>query len=352
MGNNSVAKRTDYFDYLRLIATFMVLCVHVTGQGWYEASVYSLEWNALNFYNSFGRCSVAIFVMISGALFLEGNHSIEKILKKYILRIMAAYIFWSVGYAAVNGIMNGFDLRVFLNEIIVGPYHMWYLLMISGVYLLIPFFKKMTESETLMKYFMVLGAIFGIVIPHVVKLLAVFIPVLETVATKLLKDMDFNFTLGYVVFFIAGYYINKFEISKKSQSIIYVLGILGFVATVGCSAGISMLLAEPREEFYTCNSVNVSLTGVALFTFGKYHLNNTKISEKSKKMVRILSKYSFGAYLVHVMVIEILAHVLGLQIVATDPIWAVPAVSIVVVILSFVISAIINRIPILNKYIV
>ncbi|MBQ2706568.1 MAG: acyltransferase family protein [Agathobacter sp.] len=352
MSNNSVTKRTDYFDYLRLIATFMVLTVHVTGQGWYKASVYSLEWNALNFYNSFGRCSVAIFVMISGALFLEGNHSIEKILKKYILRIMAAYVFWSIAYAFVNGLMKGFDFRVFVNEIIVGPYHMWYLLMISGVYLLIPFFKKITESELLMKYFMVLGAIFGILIPHMVRLFSVFIPVLGTVATKLLDDMDFNFTLGYVVFFIAGYYINKFEISKKTQILIYVLGIFGFIATVGCSAGISMMLGEPREEFYTCNSVNVSLTGVALFTFGKYYLNNIKISEKSKKVLRILSKYSFGAYLVHVMVIETLAATVGLEIVYTNPVWAVPVVSVIVAILAFALSAIINRIPVLNKYIV
>ena len=290
--------------------------------------------------------------MISGALFLEGNHSIEKILKKYVLRIMAAYIFWCVAYAAVNGVMKGFDVRVFVNESIVGPYHLWYLLMISGVYLLIPFLKKITESEILMKYFMILGALFGIMIPHVVELLDVFIPVLGTVAIKLLDDMDFNFTLGYVVFFIVGYYINKFEISKKTRTFIYISGVLGFIATVVCSAGVSMLLGEPREEFYTCNSINVSLTGVALFTYGKYHMNNINMNDKAKKVVRILSKYSFGAYLVHVMVIETLAATVGLEIVYTNPVWAVPVVSVIVAVLAFVLSAIINRIPVLNKYIV
>lgn len=352
MSNSSIVKRTDYFDYLRLIATLMVIFVHVTGQGWYDTSVDSFEWNALNFYNSCGRCSVPIFVMISGALFLEGNHSIEKILKKYIFRIAAAYIIWSVGYAIFNALMNGFDLRVLLNEIIVGPYHMWYLLMISGIYLLIPFFKKITESEELMKYFMILSAVFGVFIPHILKLFGVFIPVLETLATKLLNDMEFHFTLGYVGFFIAGYYINKKDISKKTQKIIYVLGILGIIGTVVLSAWISMLFGEPREEFYKCNSINVSLIGVALFTFGKYYLNNINLSDKIKKAIRILSKYSFGAYLVHVMVIETLSHVVGLEIVYTNPAWAVPVISIIVAILSFAISGIINHIPFLNKYIV
>lgn len=352
MSNNPAVTRTDYFDYLRLIATIMVMFVHVTGQGWYIASVNSFEWNVLNFYNSSGRCSVAIFVMISGALFLEGNHSIEKILKKYIFRIATAYIFWSIGYAFFSALINGFDLRVFLNEIIVGPYHMWYLLMISGIYLLIPFLKKIAESEELMKYFMILSAIFGIFIPHMLKLLAIFAPVLETVATKLLNDMEFYFTLGYVGFFIAGYYINKKDISIKTQRIIYVLGILGIIGTVVLSAWISMLFGEPREEFYKCNSVNVSLTGIALFTFAKYHLNNIRLSDKAKKVVRILSKYSFGAYLVHVMVIESLAYFFGLEIIPTSPLLAVPVVSVMVVVLSFAISGIINHIPFLKRYIV
>lgn len=352
MSNNSVARRTDYFDYLRLIATFMVMFVHVTGQGWYVASVYSFEWNVINFYNSCGRWSLPIFVMISGALFLEGNHSIEKIFKKYISRMATAYIFWSIAYAAFGALVNGFDLSVFVNEVIAGPYHMWYLLMISGVYMLIPFMKKIAESEQLMKYFLILFAIFTVLIPHAVLLCKVFIPVLSTIATKLLTDMEFHFTLGYVGFFIAGYYINKVEISKKTQRLIYALGILGVIATIVLSAWISMLLGEPREEFYKSFTINVAPAAIAIFTFGKYHLNNLKLGEKAKKAVRILSKYSFGAYLVHVMVIETLANVFGLDIVYTNPVWAVPVVSVIVAVLAFVISGIINHIPFLKKYIV
>lgn len=352
MSNNSSVKRTDYFDYLRLLVTFIVMFVHVTGQGWYEAHVNSFEWNVINFYNSCGRWSLPIFVMISGALFLQGEHSIEKIFKKYISRMVTAYIFWSIAYATFGAIINGFNLSVFVNEVVAGHYHMWYLLMISGVYMLIPFTKKIAESETLMKYFLILCAIFTVFIPHVVLLCRTFMPVLSTIADKLLTDMEFHFTLGYIGFFVAGYYINKVEISKKTQRVIYVLGILGVIATIVLSAWISMLLGEPREEFYKSFTINVAPASIAVFTFGKYHLNNIKISEKARKMVRILSKYSFGAYLVHVMVIELLASTVGLEIVYTNPVWAVPVVSIIVAVLAFVISAIINRIPVLNKYIV
>ena len=350
--NNSTSKRTDYFDYLRLLVTFIVMFVHVTGQGWYKASVDSFEWNVINFYNSCGRWSLPIFVMISGALFLEGNHSIEKIFKKYISRMATAYIFWSIAYASFGAIVEGFNLSVFINEVVAGHYHMWYLLMISGVYMLIPFMKKIVESETLTKYFLLLCAIFSVVIPHIVLLSRTFMPVLSTIADKLLADMEFHFTLGYVGFFVAGYYINKVEISKKTQRLIYVLGIVGVIATIVLSAWISMLLGAPREEFYKSFTVNVAPAAIAVFTFGKYHLNNLKLSDKAKKIVRVLSKYSFGAYLVHVMVIEGLAAVIGLEIVYTNPVWAVPFVSVIVAVLSFVISAVVNRIPILNKYIV
>lgn len=350
--SNSISKRTDYFDYLRLLVTFVVMFVHVTGQGWYKVSVDSFEWNVINFYNSCGRWSLPIFVMISGALFLEGNHSIEKIFKKYISRMATAYIFWSIAYAAFGALIEGFNTSVFINEVVAGHYHMWYLLMISGVYMLIPFMKKIVESEILVKYFLILCTIFAVLVPHIVLLSRTFMPVLSTLADKLLADMEFHFTLGYVGFFVAGYYINKTEISKKTQRFIYLLGILGLIATIVLSAWISMFLGEPREEFYKSFTVNVAPAAIAVFTFGKYYLNNLKLSDATKKKIRILSKYSFGAYLVHVMVIETLAATIGLEIVYTNPVWAVPIVSIIVAVLSFAISAIVNHIPVLNKYIV
>ena len=63
--------RILYFDFLRIFATLAVMVLHVAAQNWYSTSVSSFEWQTFNFFNSIVRWGVPIFVMISGALFLN-----------------------------------------------------------------------------------------------------------------------------------------------------------------------------------------------------------------------------------------------------------------------------------------
>ena len=43
----------------------------------------------------------------------------------------------------------------------MGSYHMWFLYMIASMYLLTPILQKVTESDQLTRYFMVLSILFG-----------------------------------------------------------------------------------------------------------------------------------------------------------------------------------------------
>lgn len=95
-------ERKIYCDYLRIIATFAVVVLHVSASNWCSTDVNGMEWQAFNFYDSIVRWSVPIFVMISGSLFLGRDIPIKRIYEKYILRMIIAFIFWSVFYALMN----------------------------------------------------------------------------------------------------------------------------------------------------------------------------------------------------------------------------------------------------------
>ena len=43
-------------------------------------------------------------------------------------------------------------------HVITGDYHLWFLYMIVGLYLLIPLLRPIAQSETLMRYFLSAGA--------------------------------------------------------------------------------------------------------------------------------------------------------------------------------------------------
>ena len=92
--------RVIYFDYLRIMATIAVIVLHVAGQNFYAPGVNTYEWHVFNIYDSIVRWAVPIFVMISGALFLntEKQLNIKALYTKNIFRILNDFIFLSLIY--------------------------------------------------------------------------------------------------------------------------------------------------------------------------------------------------------------------------------------------------------------
>ena len=72
-------ERNSAYDYLRILASFCVIILHLASQKINFINVYSKEWQVLNFYDSIVRWTVPVFAMISGALFLSKEISLKKI---------------------------------------------------------------------------------------------------------------------------------------------------------------------------------------------------------------------------------------------------------------------------------
>lgn len=340
---DKIDSRLYYFDFLRAASTFAVMVLHVAAYNGYDADVFSLEWAAMNFYNSIVRWTVPIFTMISGALFLNKEIPLKKIYGKYIFRIFTAFLFWSLVYAVDNYVTEG-DAQKAVEHFVKGHYHMWFLFMISGLYMIVPFVKKIAESESLMKYFFVLAFVSAFLLPEIVSVISLFSKEYGTFADSVIKNFYLNFVAGFTGYFLLGYWLNNVHISQKAERLIYIVGILGFSATVLMSLYASRFKGEPYV-FYENQSVNVLCEAVAVFVFFKNRLNFPV------KFIRPLSQYSFGAYLVHDGV-RMLIYRLGLNALTFTPIFSIPVISVMVFVISFAISAIINHIHVLKKYIV
>ena len=70
-----------------------------------------------------------------------------------------------------------------------------------------------------------------------------------------------------------------------------------------------------------------------------------------EKCILEISKYSFGIYLSHLLIMNLLK-TLGLNTLSFNPILSVPIISIIVFIISLIVSFILNKIPKVNRYIV
>lgn len=319
--------------------------IHVAGQSWYNTNINSFEWKVFNVYDSAVRWAVPVFVMISGVLFLTKDYSIKTIYSKKIFRIFVAFVFWSLIYLFFsNKSTNKFEK---ICKLLTGEYHMWFLFMIIGLYMLSPVLKKITETKKITKYFLIITFMLSIFLPQIAKLLLLFknkyINIISKAITANLGNFKLN--IGYTYYFVLGYYLSKAEIKKTMRYTIYFLGIISFLSTIILTNIASIKAGKPSETYYGNMSLNVALEALSLFVFAKYNF-------KTNKFLNYCSKICFGVYLSHILFLENLNILMGINTMTFNPIASVPIITIIVFVMSLLLSGLINNIPILKRYIV
>lgn len=356
-----MSQRKIYLDYLRVLASIAVISIHVSATNWYATDIHGLDWQMFNMYDAVSRWGVPAFVLISGALFLGRKTEISTIYKKYVLRLVTAFVFWGLAYYLFNGDNILDRLSSFfkpgkiyaVTSVITNHYHLWFVPMIAGIYVMIPLFEKIAENEKVMKYYLLVSFIYSFLLPEIITLINDFggerTKLVSNALYNNISNMNIVMVCGYSSFFVLGYYLSNLEFTKKQRIIIYVLGILGFLFTILANSAISLRCGRAVENYYNTFTVNVWLECVSLFVLFK----NIKFKDgKMAKVIAKLSKWSFGAYLVHLMVIENLLPKWGLNTLSMASWISVPVIVLIVFVISYFISAVLNLIPGLKKYIV
>lgn len=338
-------QRINFLDYLRVFAIFFIIMIHVSAQNWYreDIDVSSFAWQTFNFYDCISRWSVPVFVMISGALFLNKDIIISQIYRKNILRLAISFLVWSAFYCLLE------NRSLSLQNILNGKYHMWFIFMIIGLYMLSPIIREIVKNKKVMKYFLLLAFIFTFFIPFVNQIIHDFFKETGTISiiNKKIQEMSMNLVLGYTGYFILGYYLNLVTLTKKKTAIIYLGGILGLLLTVALQIILVLKTQQRTQNYYGCLTFNVLLSACAVFIWFK----NSYFFSQSNAIIQKLSKYTFGVYLVHVFILNLLEN-FGLNTMSFNPILSVLLITILVYFLSVCVVAILHCIPVLRKYIV
>ncbi|MCL1887337.1 MAG: acyltransferase family protein, partial [Kiritimatiellaeota bacterium] len=236
-----VEGRIPYLDVARVVAVASMVLLHAAMNKVLTLPVASSGWRAGNVYDSMARFCVPLFLMISGALFLRPGKEIPlgRLYGRHILRIATAFVFWSVAYALFAtwwrarfyGESSG--ALGFLNLCVQGHHHLWFLHVIAGLYMIVPFLKKITADKRLAEYFLLLALVFAVVIPTLAGSLPALALPLQTVAPNVdfaaaaPKNMQLYFVLGYPFYFVAGVYLHQHTLPPWARRAVYALGAAG-----------------------------------------------------------------------------------------------------------------------------
>ena len=336
--------RLAYADLLRVLATIAVVVLS-TSIYWLDRSSGSNAYTVLYFYDVLTRWCVPLFVMLSGAFLLDPKKGVKlrDIFLRYILRIVVAILFWGTVYALLGcknftwpNIKSAL-LGIFWGDI---KYHLTFLCIFIGLYLVTPVLRAFVRgaSRRDLHWFFLLVFLFCSLLPT----LEVLFPGKVALFSVWADMLDIHLILGYVGFYVAGYYLKNYTLGRLAEFIIYILGILAVVATVwGIHTGIG---SSVLTDYHAPHMILIT---VAIFTLFRYVLG---VSDERSRRQRLggVARISFGIYLIHVFFLMLLDY-FDITTLSFNPIIAVPVLSAAVFLCSFVIAWLISKIPLLGR---
>ncbi|MDO4622792.1 MAG: acyltransferase [Eubacteriales bacterium] len=308
-------KRTIYFSNIRAIACMAIVLLHTCSLAVssFEPTQTERMWSYI-----IRNCllwAVPCFVMVTGALLLDPQKEIgfAKIWK-YIRRILAALLLFSFIFAVFDTVLTPHRrvdlemLRSWVEKVLTNGswLHMWYLYLVLALYLMLPIERLISAhaSKKELRYLLLLYFVFLSIVP--------------TVNTLTGKNIGFYITAYtvYPFYLFLGYAIEK-KFVRFSPAAAWLC--------LECSTVTLILLTWAAFNWHSekigslCGSyafAGVAVQAAALFAVMKQREEKwiqwreiKQWNQKENPLLKILLKIdscSFGIYLIHVLVIQII----------------------------------------------
>ena len=290
----SEINRQTELDILRLLATLAVIAIHavkITA----PFGIAPLVW------------CVPVFFLISGRFFLDPERKVttERLFQKNVVHIVTTLFFWSAIftiYYLLSGSYNGLNFFGVLVEFIHGPYHLWFLYALIGLYLLTPIFRRIAADDKTLIYTLLLFAVVNVTTEYLI-----YLPGLGNIIDDFASRLGLRMLTGYMGYYLLGYYIwkRKDNIGKRQESAIYILGVVMFVATIVAECKISNDLRD-ADFVKQYLKPNVIIFSAALYMFFIKRVSQWSFLEKTRCGFMKLTEYSLGVYCVHALLSELI----------------------------------------------
>lgn len=320
-----------------MIAILAVILCHV--DSFYPYVTTSLKLAIPYFLTVLGRIGVPLFLMISGALLLNKDYDLSFFLKKRFSRILIPFIFWVIVISVYQFYVLKMNPAKVINWVL-GDGVTWYIYELIGAYFLIPVINSFIKEhgDNAIIYFLILWAVTVI---------------LKTINYNPLPHLKMDYFAGFIGYMILGHYLytKKFNFTDSAMILI---GILLFVIfyIINCAN------CYYNDFFFPYTSIVLVLQSAGVFlTFrylSEYKKNNSssfigRIGNKIEngtlgKIVFSISTCSYGMYFTHTIVYMTLRTNFDFT-----SLKLLPVLFIITVFLSWLITYICSKIPLISK---
>ncbi|SHG76938.1 acyltransferase [Ferrimonas marina] len=334
------APRQDifYLHLLRTLAAIAVIAIHVLGP---YRDFYGLlpmhDWFGAIGINALTRWAVPVFMMISGALLLSSNKPFDcsHYLQRRLGKVVVPFIAWTVLYAVVIGWQAG-DWGSTLGALVESPnqpvwYHLWFFYDFIPLYFVIPLLAPLLKAMTEEQVKILLAAWFTLTLMNLLR-----------VETPLRENL-----ILYTGYLILGWYLINRD-NRPQLKLWLWLGLGSAVVNLVGTWYFSQWKGDYSSMFMGYKTLNTVLIGGMIFVLAQAY--GDRLGDKARAVITSISKYSLGIYLLHpLLLIPVRNLSNGVYGWFGHSLLAIPAITLVTLLVAWAITAALARIPVIRQ---
>jgi len=298
-----------YGDRMRIYACIAVVLLHTSA--WvlfFDKQIVQGAWQFNNILSAACRWCVPLFVMLSGAIFLDRPipGPARVFIWKRVKRVGIPLLFWSLVYFAWNDYsrMLEFSLERDISLFLKGQpyYHLYFLFVMIGLYIITPGLKAWLDKSAKKKQL-----IYTLVVMAVTSTAVLLGRIFSVQSAN-----AFTFFIPFIGYYLAGFMLKDVRLSRSYLALAWLV----FVATVLITSSEYLLLAkipwvnDPREFdllYINCSPV-VMVMSVCVYlmisNLGPSRKLTGEERPKSQKALRAMGRTTFGIYIIHPIVLD------------------------------------------------
>lgn len=352
-------KRYDNIDLLKFIAIFMVITLHVPLYFTDFIKTQNIE-NFIQFSFRLISEGVLIFIFVNGFLIINKPFDLKKHIKK-VIKVFFIMIFWGIINVIVFSLIRNETLSI--NKIIKETLnlkfthlysgHLWFLQNLISLYIFFPIIKIVHDSNKKVYNYLAITMIFfsvGINFLNSICQLICKLSNIENLSAMILNN--FNKINPYInnmflcYFIIGGIVFEKKNLFENKKNVFYavMLGLISWIIAITFGYTMSKLNNKTYTENFNYNQIYLIITIIGLYALSTLYIN--KNNNLLNRFITSVGKNTMGIYLIHCIILEILKKYIN--------IWNASffqrfVISFDVLIISWLISIMIMKIPKVNK---
>ena len=336
------SKRYTWLDIAKILACFLVIVNHSHSLSKFAGVTTTVAiFDAVTF--AICKIAVPIFVMTTGVLLLQKETTWKKTVIR-ILRVGVPLLVISIIHYVIAKDSNR-TVWNFLRLLVSMPLstHLWYLYMLIGLYLAIPFIHKITKTASDKE--LLIFVLFFLIIPSVASFVA---KVFHVSISSHLLDAFFPAALAYL---IAGYVLSRVALKRKYvflSVLLFIISISIFVLSILCPYFKTGKLTDLLEDW---KSLPVALASLSAFYILRYAFEKKQFRDKTEKVIRTVSGTTFGVYLIHIIALRKIPYIgIMRSIFAFDPCIGTVVTQIGCFVLCVAVIFVLKKIPGIKRF--